>query len=67
MSDDAPKITLPVSPETYAVLGRLAAERSRVSGKRPSIVGLIREAVETHFAIPCPPATIHQRALRHRP
>lgn len=67
MSDDVPKITMPVSPETYAFLGRLAAERSRVSGKRPSIVALVREAVEAHFAIPCPPATTHQRALRHRP
>lgn len=67
MSDDVPKITLPVSPETYAFLGRLAAERSRSTGKRPSIVALVREAVEAHFAIPCPQVVANQRPGRSRP
>ena len=67
MDTEPTKVTLPLHPTTRDHLGRIAAERSRTTGQPVSLVGLVREAVASHFGIEVQPVTPHRRALRHRP
>ncbi len=66
MSDSPVNLILPVSPATRDAIGRIAAARTRETGRPVSIAGLLREALTLHLGIEIPPATQHRRVTRHQ-
>ncbi len=67
MSDNAVvNLTLPVSTETRDAIARIAAARTRETGQKVSVAGLLREALVSHLGIDVPAATHHRRPVRHR-
>lgn len=67
MDAEPVKLVLPVTPETRDALGRIAAARTRETGRKISVAGLLREALVSHLGIDVPAATPFRRVARHRP